>query len=701
MKFDSLQFNYEDAGRPEIIECVNSAMKRYLNGDECTGFMIAPRVGKQSLVVLLANEARAQGAPFVHCIVPWANLNNQIVDVKRNKRTFHFYKAYGTTRPFRADIVENIPHHKYYCNYKNPPTLLTSTIQLLYSNINVAVEAVRYAIRTTGKRPIYIVDEVQLMGLGLPWYEMMKKLIEAGAYIVSMTGTEKRIDKKPIIGFELLEVDGSETSKVASQFKGIEVNDEGKKIASLAIGTQRSAEFEVKPIGSIPIPISMAFDRGWCAPLEVKTFDFEIMDMSDGSRFLISEASQKKNRANLVDWLQSDECIRTAVKHVLDDLIRRRVDLGLSNAKAMFITLSDIDPIKKKGNKASDEGANYHARKIKKEFLHQLALLPPYIRKSLGRINAEICTSMLSNGDPDSAAIEKLRRFTFIEMDDNGKEPIDILFVKNMGVVGLDVPQLKTMVNLSNYSADAPTTLQANLRIATNWDESDTKPLLILPASYQGRKFRDTCGNWSDKIVVSTFEEDSIEERVIEESSKEHFEVVDGSGRVHSYSDHKGQVIEGDMERIISAVRRKYKAVNQLSYYQLVETIKLGAFPLSDEDFIDPSVASEEAKEPGEIEVINVSEQRESAKEDEDGNDETFGKKANRLTSELVGYDKNNPGVWKQMYKMLVANAKTKCGFNKYESVTDVVDPEVLTQLKYHLDTAYMDLKSKMDAVVV
>jgi hypothetical protein len=691
MKFNSLVFDYDDAGRPEILEAVSASMKRYLNGAECTGLQVAPRVGKQSIIVLTANEARAQGVPFVHSIVPWANLNNQIVDAQKNKRTFDFYKARGTAEPFRADIVTSIPHHKYYCSYKNSPTLLTSTIQLFYHNIGTIVEAIRYAVASTGKRPIFIIDEAQLMGEGLPWYEMIKKMIEAGAYIISMTGTEKRIDKKPVIGFELIEIEGSESTESSSQLKNIVTDDNGDKIAAIAFGTKRSVEFEVRPIGSQPVLISTAFDRGWCAPMDIKTFDFEVASLSDGSRFLISQASVDKTRANLADWLRSDECIRVAVEHVLNDLIRRRVDLNLPDAKAMFITLADNDSASKKENSSSKKQTNVHARKVRREFLIQLSLLPSNIRKQLGRMNAEICTSIPSSDEPDDAAIEKLKRFTLTEMDSNGMEPIDVLFVKNMGVVGLDVPELKTMANLSNYSADAPTTLQANLRIATNWNQSNAPALLILPAHHNGRQFCDMCGKWSNKIRVNSFEEDKVVEKKIEEKDREHYEVIDNTGKVHSYSNHNGQTVEDDMESTIQAVRLKYKAANQLSYYQLIETIKQGAFPLSREDLCLKSMVDQALANNLGVEVIDVNEQRQAITRK---NDESFGKKSIRLASKLAHYN-TEPEKWRRIHKRLMEKAKLKCGMQKHKTMQDIVDPEVLCQLMACLDEAFQEIKAE------
>lgn len=693
--YPPLSFQYEEAGRREIIESVAVAMARYAMGEKITGLQVAPRVGKQSIIVLIANEARAKGVPFVHCIVPWTNLARQVVDANKNQKTFDFYKAYGTSEAFRADVVETIPHHKYYCSYRKPQTLLCSTVQLLHANIGVVVEAIKYAINTTGKRPIFIIDEAQLMGEGRSWYEMIEQLVGAGAYIVSMTGTERRIDKKPIVGFEYTKVsDGEEESFAFSQIKEVKHNENGEKVASIASGVMKTAEYIVKPIGSEPVPISTAFAKGWCEAMDVKTFDFEVMDIASGEKFNVSEASLEKTRSNLIDWLLSDECVRMAAKHVLDDFVRRRVDLGLVDAKAMFVTLSDGEHVKRKGNKEKDECANYHARKVRKEFMRQLNELPSHIRARMGRVNAEICTSTLADGGPDNAAIEKLRRFTLVEMDDKGVEPIDVIFVKSMGVVGLDAPQLKTMVNLSNNSADAPTTLQANLRIVTKWSESDVPALLVLPAHYHSRKFRDMCGKWGNKIKVSTFEEDSVSEKLIKDREKEQFEVVNGSGKVHSYSNHEGLTIQEDMESLVIATRRKYKVANTLSYYQLIESIKEGAFPLSEEEkqeIIANQKEDSTVKSSSGVMVVNTNEERISAQENE-----SYGRKVGRLAGEICNYGVDKD-AWQDARHRIDDYAKMICGV-RYQKKKDIIDPEVHSQLLAAVDEAFEMVRAEMKA---
>jgi hypothetical protein len=692
MKLDSLLFDYDDAGRPEILESVNSCMARYLANEKCTGLMLAPRTGKQSIVVLLANEARAQGAPFVHAIAPWTNLAYQLKDGPKNAKTFKFYGARGTTEAFRADVVESIPHHKYYCAYENQPTLLTSTVHLLHSNVNTVVEAVKHAFSSSGKRPVFIIDETQLIGIGMPWHETVMKLMKAGAYVVSMTGTEKRLDKKLVAGFEYQEIEEEKKDPAPLRLmRNVRMDEDGKRVAEFANGTLTTTTYKVVPIGSEPVPISHAFEKGWCSKMDVKTFDFDVADLSTGAQFKISEASQDLTSPNLISWLQSEECVRVAVKHVIDDLVRRRVMLGLKDAKAMFITLSDTENVKKKGSKSKDEGANYHARKIRDEFLRQLSLLPKDVARGLGRIKSEICTSMLASGEPDNSATEKLRRFTLTEMDKHGNEPIDVLFVKNMGVVGLDAPQLKTMANLSNSSADSPTTIQANLRIVTKWNESDTAALLILPAHYHALKFRDQCGRWSNKIKVGTFEEESIDEVILQDKEKADYEVVEGSGRVHSYSTHTGEIVEDDMEDQLIALRKKYKVANAVGDYMLITMIKEGLIPAIDaQEMLNVSTVQENTI-PGEVVVIDVDEERKEILKQS----ESFGKKAGRLANKLVNYQES-PEEWRKLNCKLVAKAKSRCGISKYQTMQDIVDPVILKKLITALDEVYQELKLQM-----
>lgn len=691
MKFDSLQFDYDDAGRLEILECVNSVIGRYLAGEKMTGLMLAPRAGKQSIIALVANEAKAIGVPFVHVITPWANLCYQVADDKKNQKTFDFYKARGTTEPFIADAIESIPHHKYYCSYKQPPTLIASTVQLMQANADICEAAIKHAKKTSGKAPIIMVDECQLMGLGRSWYSMMERLLNAGAYIVSMTGTERRLDKKPIIGFECRPVANTEEVTAHSQIREIKLNKKGEKVAEIVSGTMTTAEYEVMPIGSVPVPISRAFDKGWCEGMDVILFDFEVTDKGSGDKFKVSEMGAEKTRSNLVEWLQSEECIYTAVKAALNDLVRRRVELGLKDAKALFVTMSDTEGVKIKKNKAQDDGANYHARKIRQEFNRQYNDLPESIRRAMGRVNAEICTSMLSSGDPDLAAMEKLRRFALVEMDEDGIEPIDVIFVKNMGVVGLDVPELKTMANLSNNSAEAPTTLQANLRIATKWKESDVSAMLVLPAHYHGRQFRDMCGKWSNKIRISTFEEQSVSESVVKDRQKQDLAVVRGSGKIHSYNTHNGETIEDDMEDVVNAVRRKYKAANVLSHYQLVESIKQGAFPLTNEELQAGSALSHGNNQASGVTVSSMNQDRKKLKEEK-----PFGTIVKAYTNKLVHYG-DDPDCWLSVNKRISNQAKALCGVNS-QSTKDIVDPVVLQELREAVPDAYQIVKAEMVA---
>jgi hypothetical protein len=147
------------------------------------------------------------------------------------------------------------------------------------------------------------------------------------------------------------------------------------------------------------------------------------------------------------------------------------------------------------------------------------------------------------------------------------------------------------------------------------------------------------------------------------------------------------------MEAVLLAVRHKYKAANQLSYYQLIETIKQGAFPLADEDMLSALATETEMVALSGVQVIDVSEQREAITKE---NNESFGKKAKRLASKLVNYNEQ-PDRWKSINQRLVAKAKSKCGIDTYKTMQDIVDPEVLSELMDHLDNAFIDIKREFD----
>jgi len=690
MKFKHLAFDYDDAGRVELLQFVDAIVKRYKAGEDCTGVLGGPRVGKASVAILGAMELRSHGVPYVHAVAPWKTLADQLTSSEKIQKTLRFYGARGWQGEITTDSLSTISHHKYWqYGQGQAPTLLASTIHLLHSNISIVEQAIRYACETTGKRPCYIIDETQLVGQERKWYDTVSRLLQAGAYVVAMTGTEVRSDKKLAFGFTYEPVVGVEPQeKRSAVFKGKTTMEDGIEKYEIGVGSSVVTEYKILPIGTEPIYISTAFNRGWCAPLEIHLFDFSFKNNEVNKEVNIGNANATQLRGITTHLLQSDECIAASVRLFLKELSRLRQNPETKDAKGMFVTLSDSEHLIAKGDKLKDERANYHARLIKKELKHQLSMLNAESRAVLGRMNIEICTSTDLNGEPDQSAADKLHLFTRTSIDEEtGKDPIDVLLVKNMGIVGLDVPELKVMVDLSNLSC-CSAKIQANLRTTTVWSDKQVNAINILPKLPENKKFAEQCGAWGGNVTISEFTEEETKLVDFEVKPLPDVEVIKGSAHVAGYYDSHGKVTIGDHERTIKALRRKYPATHFLTVSQILETMKSGGFPLSDEDYNDPGPSTKEQVVITDgVKIVNMGAKRQKLKEDR-----PFGKTAQELTSKLVSYaaDKN---LWINTYKRLVKKAKIYSGVPVDQSVEHISDPDLLLSLADNLDRSYEELK--------
>lgn len=690
MKFPNLEFDYDDAGRIELLQFVDAIVKRYTDEEDCTGVLTPPRSGKAAVVFLSALELRNVGAPFVHAVTPWKNLADQLTSSEKIEKTLQFYGARGYKGEITTDSLSSISHHKYWqYGQGDAPTLLASTIHLIHSNICIVEQAIRYAYESTGMRPCYIIDETHLVGQERKWYDTASRLLEAGAYVVAMTGTEVRSDKKLAFGFTYEPVINVEPKQQRSSvFKGKTTSEDGIQKYEIGIGSSITTEYKILPVGTEPVYISTAFERGWCAPLEMKLFDFSFKEKGGNRTSNVGDAKLIELQGITIQLLQSDECIIASVRFFLNELARLRQNPETKDAKGMFITLSDEKHLIAKGDKLKDERANYHARLIKKELKQQLSILDPESRSVFGRMNIEICTSTDLNGEPDQNAANKLHLFTRTSIDkETGDDPIDVLLVKNMGVVGLDVPELKVMVDLSNLSCCSPK-IQANLRTTTVWSDKQVTAINILPKLPENQKFAEQCGSWGNNVKISEFTEEESRLVAIKDKPLPEIEVVQGSAYVAAYYDSHGKMTIGDHEQAIKIVRRKYPVTHIMTVSQILETIEIGGFPLCDNDYKDPGPTPKEQVVVGNgVTIIDIGAKRQKLKQDR-----PFGKTAQDLTSKLVSYSTDKT-LWVKVYKRLVSNAKTYSGVSKGESVESITDPDLLLSLVDNLDRSYEEMK--------
>lgn len=659
----SIQFRYKyltrigsDGGRPEILEAANISLERYQRGYKVTGHCVPPRVGKSSIVRIIAIEAFDLGAPFVLHLSPWENLTTQIIDESKSQQFMEIYDV--NTRPFTAQSIKKIKHHKFYVRASHID-MLSATLGLVHANKNMVCDAITYAVETTGKRPIIILDEVHVISESdtAKWSNTVTSMIDAGAYVVSMTGTKDRTNSEEIPGFQMTVLSTEDEGEMCT-YQGTEINDDGVEVNKLMKNSVSKTKYRMDPIGGVDLEWKVAWDNKWMARMDVIKVDFDVT-LTDGSQVLLSELSASNIRKNLSKHLRNeDKCIPFSVKTGLSRLASWRRDQ--SGTQMLVITGADI------GSK-DREGANFHARQVRREIETQYEMLGNEMKADIGSLEIRIATSTNNKGEPDDKAKDYIDEFM--------KGEIDILIVKSMAIVGLDAPSCKINLMLSTLR-NGPMALQAITRQLTIWDKCNRSADLIIPYDILAKGLIDKMKAQGGVNEVRTLKEiELIEVEKKEKPEKDESQEL-GDGRIIGYSDESGnEYDEGDNEVLIFAIRSRWQ-LHQMTDPEILVLYKKGAFQLPDDEIEKSRLELEQRKQ----KAVNVND--ELAKYEG-----KFGKSASKFAAKIYSYP-TNPGMYRSVLRKIQARAKAMCGV-AHLSVSDIEDPEVLKKLIDGLPAAY------------
>ncbi len=187
--------------RDGVKRAVRTAVARYISGDHFTSGLIATRYGKSDWARLTTLFlVWTDLAPVGIVIEPSVKLRDQIID---RRKVDAMIARYGITRNIRARVVNRftMPLNP------NGEELLSITVQLAMNCLNELCLWVEHVLRTTGKRPVFFFDEGHSETYENDWGKVATELERAGAYVVVMTATAIRHDKKIPVGFraELVE----------------------------------------------------------------------------------------------------------------------------------------------------------------------------------------------------------------------------------------------------------------------------------------------------------------------------------------------------------------------------------------------------------------------------------------------------------------------------------------------------------------
>lgn len=673
-------------------------LERYKAQDKAIGHNHPPRSGKSSLIHILAVELQAAGAPFVHVLTPWTSLAAQLTEEGRILTNCRRVEFKGWKGSFLANPITAIESTRYWERRQHrgmplqaPWTLIASTVHLVHANKNMVEQAVALAVEQSGgQRPVFIVDETHLLADTQEWASTLLTLQLAGAFIVTMTGTAERADGACILGFRndpLGDWDETKETVIVSRGEPYVRDADGALVRDITKEIRWGQERLIETVATgHTVNWQHAFDRGWLHPVSAEPVDFKVV--VNGDVMQLSEMDAKTAERGRSEWLRSPECCRALAKKAVMELESWRDNELTRHTKMLVVTTQDRDFNGGSGEKA----ANTHAREMRRQISEAINASP--LLSDLG-LTIEICTSVTNTGEPDENAVLKIRRFALTAPDSHGNKPIDILIVKTMGIVGLDVPECKVQIDASSIRR-GPMKKQLATRILTQWVLADGSTLrreavCVYPCDPSNHSFYQGLTATSRQAKERDWEDSMQEDGTIEVKPADPLpELVENSGQAAGYANEGGKWMQGDYDDLIARIRTKFPATSVMRKIDVIEAWKQGAFPHCDEA---PTKEQEAENSDGwDGRVVNASERMQQTKDEEQ-----FGKKAKRRASEVYNYAES-PEKWKKLVAVLQSRAKRKCQISPDLAVDKIQDFAVIERLKVALDEVFHEAVSEVAA---
>ncbi len=536
IELKTVTFEWDEStgkSRTKLIgNAVQSIARAYVDGWQKFAVAIPPRVGKSNVMYAVAQELRvAYGAPIVIAVAPWTILAKQLRD---KKKWLDHDKHYPTTggRFVVGEAKLDAGWEDAKDSSGNPYTLYTTTIAKAQLNKRVFINGFLTSIENTRKRPVMFIDECQLLRDSKPWGELYSAAVKAGVFVVVMTGTPYRADKKPLPGFEYETGEQSSTERFVVTNRFMDDNGNAKGVRQkLQVDTQEkiiNPDFEI------------AWSEAWecnamcrLTAIYVDT-DVTIEDKKTGviEQKQLSELSADVVRKSLRGIVESSDFVQRVAEVTIDRLIASKAEWGAKRPQWMVMAGSDFDV----GESENQIAVNRHARSIQRA-LQEVA-------ERRGRSDIRVKVASLANADSDPS-----------NLDDFKKGEVDILIVKMMGVVGLDMDTIAGCTLLSTVR-QGPTWAQFITRCATVRKDGKAKVgQLILPKDVlcqEQFKMIVTDQGGETKVVESTV----LDELIVDIDTDSKASVDTKNSHVSGYMDSKLNAYSGDQEKLIASVRK-------------------------------------------------------------------------------------------------------------------------------------------------
>ena len=435
---DALKRFNAGALRPGQQGAVEKILERVVAGKTNTSIVLPTRYGKTDVM-------RVAGTMLIHngiigrCLIlePAANLVGQVKDPAGMEAAV---ERYGL--PWAPSVMELSGQFRFEDLVTDRADFTAMTIQMATLHRDVLAQLAEWEGNDPKKGPILVfIDEAHTGSNLNRWGECAETLARAGAFLVLLTATPFRSDKAEIYGFKYdpFAVETIRIHRPNRESEMVDLHEGSKTISKLRADYEYSFQNAWR---EIPLPI---------CHINYRSFDVNLEEVTEDTnehlgRAWLSELGKVESRRALGGLVRTDAFINAGVERFVYELedFRKKVDTqGQGRIKGIVYVGSDRD---------DDEIDNEHAVRVTET-----------IKRYAEGLRVDIATTSMGKGAEEAQG--KIAAF----QDGSGA---DVLIVKQMGGIGLDVPSLKVCLDLSPVRT-GPQFIQRMMRIGTVWKLSD------------------------------------------------------------------------------------------------------------------------------------------------------------------------------------------------------------------------------------
>lgn len=535
--------------RTYLTKATSGILDAYVSARGSYSIDIPPRSGKTNIIYNSAIEGvYSFDCPFTIVLSPWLSLKRQLCN---EEKILSHIDIYSTNRSIITSAIDGFSNSHFW-NIEDEefrPAIWSASLSMAYhqiTNLRTALEEAGAA--HNGMQPIVYFDEAHILGDEKMMGTVYDQL-SGVAFLVSLTGTYYRRDGRPIKGAQLKVIDQKDNVKRTVRRRidnahVVETDYKGSKTT-----------YEMEP--DFRFPWRGAWDQGSLEKINGVWIGHDVDGVDIGTM-----KSADIMPGTIRDIIESPKCVAEFAKNIVHELnVAKKFNEKTSSAAAMVVVGSDM------ANKNGDKEADRHAKQVRDALVSEA-------RNNGLKYDIQIIT--MASNDSSEKGSDKLENFQ------NGQ--YDIVIVKMMGIVGLDVDRLSVLAMMGTLRK-GPMLAQCIARNLTVWEDGKglVPRTIMLGDPLMRESFKQLISDQGGEATSSELTQEA--ERVVKKDKEDIRQNIGDTNGIVGHVDSDNIEAAGDYLAMVEAVRRKYKhSTAGKTDADIITGMEEGAFPVSDNE---------------------------------------------------------------------------------------------------------------------